>query len=74
MKAFLCVVVFVGAIAGGWAIHSRPSACEQVDAICSRPSISNLSNIMLCSAVAMARIGDEQNERKCARILAAMKK
>lgn len=74
MKRLLCVVVFVGAIAGGWAIASRPSACEELHAICSRPSISNLNAAMVCGFSGVMLYGNQMKERKCARILAQVKK
>lgn len=74
MKAFLIVAVFVGAVAGGWAMATRPSACEQLDALCAQPSVSNLNAVFACSMVGMARLGGQMNERKCASVLAEIKK
>ena len=71
MKALLCVLVLAGSAAAGWMLACRPSACERLDEICARPSITDLNTVMQCSMAAMLLLG-ERTEAKCEAILDEM--
>jgi hypothetical protein len=74
MKAFLCMAVLIGSAVVGWHYAGPKPPCVELDAYCSRPSVSNLQAAMLCPMAGLARLGDEDNQQKCARILRELKK
>lgn len=71
MKALLCVLVLAGSAAAGWMLACRPSACERLDEICARPSITNLKVVMQCGIAGMLLI-NERTEAQCEAILDEM--